>query len=306
MRTTNLIGWIGVVLVTLAAGFWSFWGTIEAFHEGWWQPLLGMRLLQTAAYLSPAVVFSGVAVLGIRWPRVGAVLFILLGAVIATLIIIDRSSISIQIVLCLTALPMIVGLLFLFGRPQPKAAAYAVAVGIPLLILLGSGAEPVYRVCTRFDDGDRGERLVEGLGVTLVWAPAGPGWSRDGGVDWHEARERVRYLTEDGLSLANEPQGFWRLPTREEVVCSLTRGNRNAGGTWDPVRNQPHYKRKPDKESPLWDPFAPLIYLWTSDEADERSAWIVVYHGGIYPKPKTLASPSIGFRAVRKPGATKL
>lgn len=302
----NLIGWIGVLLVTLAASFWSFWGTIEAFHEGWWQPQLGMRLLQTAAYLSPAVVFSGLAVLGIRWPRVGAVLFLLLGAVIATLIIIDRSSISIQIVLCLTALPMIVGLLFLFGRPQPKAAAYAVAVGFPLLILLGSGAEPVYRVCTRFDDGDRGERLVEGQGGTLVWAPAGPGWSRDRGVNWNEARERVRYLTEDGLALAKEPQNIWRLPTREEVVRSLTRGNQNAGGTWDPVRNQPDYERKPDKESPLWDPYSPLIYLWTSEEADERRAWIVVYHGGIYAKRKKLASPSIGFRAVRKLGATKL
>ncbi|MCA9014836.1 MAG: hypothetical protein KDA77_05835 [Planctomycetaceae bacterium] len=306
MRITNIIGWIGVVLVTLVASFWAFWGIIEAFHEGWWRPQLVMRLLQTAAYLSPAVIFSGFAVLGIRWPCVGAVLFILLGAVIATLIIIDQSSISIEIVLCLTALPIVGGLLFFFGRPMPESAACIVVVAIPLLTLLGSGAEPVYRVCTRFDDGDRGTRLVKGQGVTLIWAPAGPGWSRDGGVDWNEARERVRYLAEDGLSLTKEPQDFWRLPTREEVVCSLTRGNRNAGGIWDPVRNQPHYERKPDKESPVWDPYAPLIYLWTADEANERRAWIVVYHGGIYAKNKNLASPSIGFRAVRKAVATKL
>jgi hypothetical protein len=35
---------------------------------------------------------------------------------------------------------------------------------------------------------------------------------------WDEAVERARYLTEDGLALADEAQDIWRLPTREEVV----------------------------------------------------------------------------------------
>tara|TARA_R110002095_G_scaffold138534_2_gene120401 strand:- start:61785 stop:62768 length:984 start_codon:yes stop_codon:yes gene_type:complete len=300
LRTTNIIGWIGVVLVTIAASFWAFWGIIEAFHEGWWNPHLGMRLLQTAAYLSPASVFCSFAVLGIRWPRVGAVLFILLGAVIAALIIIDQSNISFEIVMCLTVLPILLGLMFLFGKPEPKLAAYIVALGAPLLLCVGFGAEPVYRVSTRFDDGDRSKRLIEGNGVTLLWAPAGPGWSRDGRVSWNDAKERVRYLTEDGMSLAQEPQNLWRLPTREEVVCSLTRGNKNAGGTWDSAHEQPHYERKPDKESPLWDPYASLIYLWTAEEADAKRTWIVVYHGGVYAKPKAIGSPSMGFRAVRE------
>ena len=68
-------------------------------------------------------------------------------------------------------------------------------------------------------------------------------------------------LTEDGTAVADEPQGIWRLPSREEVVRSLTRGGRNAGGTWDPQRERPSYDRRPDKESPLWVPYAPAHLL---------------------------------------------
>jgi hypothetical protein len=113
--------------------------------------------------------------------------------------------------------------------------------------------------------------------------------------------DQARHLTDDGLSLADEPQNIWRLPTREEVIRSLTRANHNAGGEWDAVNQQVNYVHKPDKESPLWDSHAPLVYLWTAEEADEQRAWIVVYHGGVYPKDKSLGSPSMGFRAVRQP-----
>ncbi|MFV1967386.1 MAG: hypothetical protein ACC628_18305 [Pirellulaceae bacterium] len=301
MRTATIVGWAGVVLVTLAACFWAFWGIIEAFHEGWCKPQLWMRLLQVAAYLAPATVFCTLTASGIRWPRIGAALFALVGVVIAILIVVDQAKFSLDILLCITLLPTLLGLLFLFGRPEPKVAAYAVALGLPVLTLVGFGVEPIIRVSTRFDDGNRSARLVEGQGVTLLWAPAGPGWSRNGLVGWNDAIDRARNLTEDGMSLATEPQDLWRLPTREEIVCSLTRGNRNAGGTWDPARKRPSYERKPDKESPLWDPYAPLIYLWTAEEIDEELAWIVVYHGGVFSKPKAVGSPSLGFRAVREP-----
>jgi hypothetical protein len=301
MNARNAVGWVAVALVTLAAGFWAFWGTIEAFHEGWCKPLLWMRLLQLAAYLAAATTFCTLAVFGIRWPRIGGSLFALTGAVIAALIVIDQARFSGEIILCLTALPVLVGIMFVFGRPEPKTAAYMVAVGLPLLVAVACGIEPVIRVSTRFDDGDRGARLIEGSAGTLLWAPAGPGWSRDGNITWTDAMSRVRRLTSDGTSLADAPQDIWRLPTREEVVCSLTRGNQNAGGVWDSAQGRPSYDSKPDKESPLWDPFAPLIYLWTSDELDQQRAWIVVYHGGVYAKPKNIGSPSFGFRAVRAP-----
>jgi hypothetical protein len=264
-----------------------------------------MRLLQLMAYLSAAFAFCGLSFVGIRWPRVGAALFALAGVVIAALIVIDGASFSLDILLCITALPVLLGLLFLLGRPKPRFVAYAVSLGLPLLTMITCGIEPVYRVSTRFDDGDRGARLVQGNGVALLWAPAGPGWSRDGNVTWANAKQRVRYLTADGARLAKEPQDLWRLPTRKEVVCSLTRHNRNAGGVWDEARQLPIYDIKPDKESPLWDPYASLIYLWTSEEVDEQRVWIVVYHGGVFSHAKNLGSSSHGFRAVRDVDAEK-
>ena len=54
-----------------------------------------------------------------------------------------------------------------------------------------------------------------------------------------------------------------------------------------------NYDVKPDKESAFWDRYAPLIYLWTSEEQDDRSAWIVVYHGGVIAKPKRLGASSL-------------
>jgi hypothetical protein len=90
-RWTNLIGWTAVVLVTLAASFWAYWGVNEAFHEGWLKPQWWMRLVQVLAYLSPAALLCTFAVIAIRWPRVGAALFVLAGAVIAGLMIWDRA-----------------------------------------------------------------------------------------------------------------------------------------------------------------------------------------------------------------------
>jgi hypothetical protein len=299
------LGWVAISMVTLASSFWGFWGVIEAFHEGWCEPELWMRLLQVLAYVSPTIVLSSMAALSVRWPFVGASIFLLVGVAICTAILLSSANFGIQITTLLTVVPVLVGLLFLYGRPKPKSLAYAISLGVPVLVVIGFGAEPVFRVSRRFDDGNRGTRLVEGNGVTLLWAPAGPGWTRDGNVLWEEAQKRARYLTEDGLSLAEEPQDVWRLPTRRELVCSLTRTNQNAGGTWDQQRQRANYQTTPDKESPLWDPLAPLIYLWASEEASKDDAWIVVYHGGVYAKSKRLGASSLGFRAVREPTGQK-
>jgi hypothetical protein len=295
------VGWFAIGLVTTVSGWWAFWGINEAFHEGWCHPQLWVRLLQVLAYLGATIVLSTLSCLGIRWPRVGATLFILTGVVIAALMIWDGAYFGATITAMLTGIPCLVGLLFLFGRPAPKLAAYAVSAGIPLLIVIGFGAEPVIRVNSRFDDGDRGARLVAGNGVTLLWAPEGPGWTRRGTVSWEEAVRRARHLTADGASLAEEPQDIWRLPTCDEVVRSMTRSGQNAGGELEAPSKRVRYKVRPDKESPLWDPYAPLIYLWTSEEESRQRAWIVVYHGGVFAKPKNVGSPSFGFRAVRQP-----
>ncbi|MEJ2693124.1 MAG: DUF1566 domain-containing protein [Candidatus Thiodiazotropha sp.] len=298
---SGFLGWTALLLSTAAASFWAYWGIIEAFHEGWFKPQLGMRLLQLVPYLAPATGFCLLTYISLRWPAVGAGLYVAAGILIAVLIAIDRAKFPPLVITLLTLLPVALGLMFLYGRPTPVNLAYGVALGVPGLIILLFGAEPVYRVSTRVDDGDRGMRTLVGNGVNLQWAPAGPGWSRQGGVDWTQAMSLASRLSEDGLSLEKTPQNIWRLPTRDELVRSMTRGGNNAGGQWDPQKAAPRYRRKPDKESPLWDPYAPLIYLWTQEEADEKRAWLMVYHGGVYSHLKSKASPSTGFRAVRKP-----
>lgn len=75
----------------------------------------------------------------------------------------------------------------------------------------------------------------------------------------------------------------------------------NAAGVWDLASERPDYELRPDKESPLWDQYGSLIYLWTAEEASDDKAWIVVYHGGVFVKTRAVGSPSFGFRAVRDP-----
>jgi hypothetical protein len=49
-----VLGWTAVSVSILATCFWSFWGIIENFHEGWhyrtWHQNIGLMFLQ---YLSP-------------------------------------------------------------------------------------------------------------------------------------------------------------------------------------------------------------------------------------------------------------
>jgi len=58
-------------------------------------------------------------------------LLVLVGVIIAALIIWDRAKFGVFLTALLTVVPALVGLLFLFGHPTPKRAAYAVSVGIP-------------------------------------------------------------------------------------------------------------------------------------------------------------------------------
>ncbi len=89
------------------------------------------------------------------------------------------------------------------------------------------------------DDGNRGARLIEGNGITLIWAPAGPGWNanyyswndiayfgvppagfgtkpgyedRDATIEDMNATGLCVYLSEDGLTVMDEPQYIWRMP----------------------------------------------------------------------------------------------
>ncbi|MFA6239766.1 MAG: hypothetical protein WC655_02480, partial [Candidatus Hydrogenedentales bacterium] len=71
----KIIGWTAVLVSTSVACYWSVWGSIETFHEGWYyDSLLKNIALSLGQYMLPSLVFIITACIAIRWPRIGAFL----------------------------------------------------------------------------------------------------------------------------------------------------------------------------------------------------------------------------------------
>lgn len=295
---TQILGWAAVAVSTLIASIWAFWGIIETFHEGWFHDSLlknlGLMFLQ---YLGPMMIFVFLTLLAIAYPRAGGPLHALIGLALGLFLFgWDDFAPMVLIIIPLVLL----GLLYWFGRPEPRRWAYRIAVGLPLLTLIVCGIEPVWRISGRVDDGNRGARLVEGNGVMLIWAPEGNGWPREG-VTWEQAVGRCRNLAADGTTLAETPQDIWRLPTVEEAVRSMSRHGENSGGDWDARSRIASYRVRPDKETPLWNPRSQVIYWWTATEIDAERAFIIVYDGKVWPRTKRFAPGYLAYRCVRTP-----
>jgi hypothetical protein len=108
-----------------------------------------------------------------------------------------------------------------------------------------------------------------------------------------------QHLSEDGLTLSAEPQDIWRLPTVDEAVRSMARHGQNSGGAWNELIAEATYKTLPDKESPLWNIYSQVIYWWTATEVDENRAYIIVYDGKVWPRPKQFGPAYLGYRCVK-------
>ena len=293
----QLAGWIAVGVSTVITCFWAFWGIIENFHEGWYyESLLSNMGLMFVQYLGPMLIFMGVTLISISWPRFGGGLHVIFALLAAWFF----QAFTNTVMFLLIAPLMGIGALYWFGRPQPRKIALSVAMGLPILTLTIFGIEPVLRVSPRIDDGDLQARLVQGNGVNLIWAPDGPGWPRTG-VNWYEAQQVCQHLGEDGLTPAPAPQHIWRLPTVDEAVRSMARHGQNSGGVWDAETAKTTYKTTPDKESPLWNVHSQVIYWWTATEADEEHAYIIVYDGKVWPRAKQFGPGYMGFRCVKQP-----
>ena len=293
----QLAGWIAVGISTVITCFWAFWGIIENFHEGWYyESWLSNVGLMFALYLSPMLIFMGVTLISIFWPRFGGGLHL----VVALFAVWFFQALSNPAMFLLIAPLIGLGALYWYGRPQPRKLAVSLAVGFPILTLIISGIEPVLRVSQRIDDGNLQARIVNGNEVNLVWAPDGPGWPRTG-ANWHEAQRVCQNLSEDGLTLAPSPQNIWRLPTVDEAVRSMALHGQNSDGVWDAETDKVTYNTIPDKESPLWNIHSQVIYWWTATEADENHAYIIVYDGKVWPRAKQFSAAYLGFRCVKQP-----
>jgi hypothetical protein len=242
------------------------------------------------------LIFMGLTLVSISWPRFGGVLHVIF-ALLAAWFLQAFSNVA----TFLLVVPLVgIGVLYWFGRPRPRKIAIYLVLGLPLLTLTVSGIGPVLRVSQRVDDGNLQARLVDGNGLTLIWAPDGPGWPRTG-ADWHEAQQVCRYLGEEGLTLAPEPQHIWRLPTVDEAVRSMARHGENSGGVWDAEIARANYKATPDKESPLWNVYSQVIYWWTATEVDGEHAYMIVYDGRVWLRAKQFSPAYLGFRCVKQP-----
>jgi len=292
-RMRVAIGWVAVGGSVLIACFWAFWGSIEAFHEGWYSRSLWANITLTMVqYLGPMVLFVAAAAASLKWPSVGATFHFGLAVFALFFFHIGAGRL-------LIALPLILlsgG--YWFGRPQPQRRALWLVVTLPLFTAVVCGAGPAWRVAHRVDDGNYGMRRIAGNGVDLTWAPEGPGWPEHG-ANWFEAARACNYLEQDGKTVAATPQEIWRLPTAEEGVRSMVRHGRNAGGRLDPdARMKASYQTQPDKETPLWNPHSMIIYWWTSTELNGNRALRVTYNGWVNELPKTVRAGDLAYRCV--------
>jgi hypothetical protein len=335
---SRLPGRAASVLMICFTAFWTYWGTAEMYHEGWWGPWYN-RL----PYLAPIAVTLLPALLAFKWPRVGGIFILGFGVFAFFFFGNDVSFIGLLIA--------VVGVVFLIDgfvkrraptqeSPAPwwrKNWRYLLILGIPLMIAAGVSAVMLPVVLTRIDDGDHSARLVEGNGVSLIWAPEGPGWNwqqpwggypswqslalygvapiglgdkpgyGDAGPVYAGYAEMVetnlcRYLNPGGTALMDQPQNIWRMPTTDEIVRSLGRHGANAGCAW-----QGEFGRQvtcavlPDKESPLWRTDQPVIYYWSADEYNENRGYFVAFNGTVNATNKLGGNPRHGYRCVREP-----
>lgn len=294
----QILGWIAVSVTVVVSGIWAYWGTIENFHEGWYSPNffenIGMFLFQ---YLLVTIVLVTLALISLTWKLAGLLLHIAL----AGFSIWFFNGAHFTVLWLMIVIPiLLLGVLYYFGMPQPKWVAGSLIIGVPLMMVIAITIPQGIKVSKRLNDGNEGMRIVVGNGVTLAWAPRGLGWP-EGATTWHQAMERVQYLSEDGLTLMDEIQNIWRLPSIDEAVRSMMLHGENAGGIYDQETQVATYVLTPDKETPLWAVHSQVIYYWTANEDEDNPlrAYIIVYHGGVFTRQKTDGQNYLGFRAVK-------
>lgn len=352
----RLPGYIATGLLIIATSLWTFWGMGEMYYEGW-----GLPFPTPLRYLIPPAICMALTLVVLTWPSLGGWLIVSVGAIFTIwwwMAAAEQGWLDWKWVLTTSPVSLILiltGVLFLFegrrkrklrqeGWTPPKSwvgrnLRYIVAVVVPLIVAIGVLAFYVPYVLSRVDDGNRGMRLIEGNGVTLIWAPQGPGWNwkQDWGgyPSWdhlalygaepvgfgeklgykgkHAKKEDMmvtglcRYLSEDGKTLMDEPQDIWRMPTTEEIVRSLVSGGQNAGCRWDGKSGSATCQKQPNKGTPLWASDQEAIYYWSRDQYNQQEAWYVPYTGGgryggqIGHQPKDWGNPRHGYRCVKEP-----
>jgi hypothetical protein len=347
-RTLDPTTILASTLLALFGGFWTYWSFGELYYEGW-----GLPFPQPLVYLIPCAAALSLAAATLRWPRAMGGGIVLLSVVFYAWVLslnLTRWGFSWRLVLGWTGtvgVAVLAGVLFMIAGARAARRGGAaeevikpwwvrhlsalIVFGIPMVIAASVTASELPKVLGRVDDGGRGVRIIEGNGVHLAWASAGPGWnwrqpwggypswdslafygvmpiglksSREIGAR-HASGEDMRrtglcgYLDVGGTTLLAEPTHLWRMPTHDELVRSLTRRGASAGCVWNGERGPSSCRTRPQKETPLWAPDEPPVYMWTGSERTHEQAWFVNYLGFVSSQPKGFGNPRHGYRCVK-------
>lgn len=186
----KLPGIFATGILTLLTVLWVFWGVGEMYYEGWWGAWTN-RL----PYLVPGAAFLIFTGLGLSRPRLGGWMMIGVGVSGFAWWMARQGFESRQLLIgfMLGGFASLIGVLFLFeDRYQRRRYAtgwkpsanwlvrnsnYLVGFVPALAAFIGVCVHFLPLILDRYDDHIRGSRLIEGNGVTLIWAQAGPGWS---------------------------------------------------------------------------------------------------------------------------------
>jgi len=182
----RLPGIFATGVLVLVTSVWTLWGFGELYYEGW-----GVAFPAPLRYLTLAALFLFFTLVAVTWPRIGGWSLMVFGALFIvwwSRIAMGRGWFSLRWVLGslfpLAGVLVLVGVLFLLedryrrrrraeGWTPPsnwlrRNLRYVVAIGLPLLVAVGTSVYYAPLLVTRVDDGERGARLIEGNGVTLV------------------------------------------------------------------------------------------------------------------------------------------
>lgn len=276
----------------LIINFWTYWGINEAFHEGWYHTSLTQNILLTLTqYLSIPIILLTITIIAINYKKIGTTL--ILATSIFTLFFFKSNAGRILIFIPL----LLFAAGFYFGKfKNKKIIIYSIIISF-IIIVSTFGIPQMIRVENRYNDNDFGLKTIYGNEINLTWAPQGEGFPLKG-TDWETAKEICSKLNENANHLNDNATNIWRLPTKEEIIKSLTKNNTNAKGHID-NSGITQYQTKPDKETPLWNPNSQIIYYWTSDSANEETAYLVAYNGIILQRNKNSAADYQGYRCVK-------
>ena len=152
------------------ATFWTFWGFGEMYHEGWFGAWYN-RLV----YMAPVVLTLIPTLIAFTWPVAGGLIIIGVGVFALFFFSNDVAYIGLAVAM--------IGALFIWDGwlrrdvPSDEEAdsrpwwrrhmRYLIAVGLPVIVAVAVSSYNLPIVLSRVDDGDRGERLIEGNDVSL-------------------------------------------------------------------------------------------------------------------------------------------